>query len=494
MPLVQTAARVEGGYPSASISFSTTPTVGNLLIAYINFGPNYGGTITGATVSDNQGNSWATADISILNNGAGAICYCVPTTASGTFTVTVQPTVSGTSDAAVGVAMQEWSGMSATPFDRSGTSNAISGSPYSVTASGANATADSLVCALLTARSTITAIDNSPPTGYTNVFASLTSGATEPAVGSYKVVSSSETSSADWGVVANGSDGTAVVATFSAAAAGTTHAGTGAGPGSGATATGASARTRAHPSTGAAAGAGGAGTGAASRTRVHAAAGAAQGAGGVANGTAARTRAHAASGTAAGAGGAVDATASRTRLHASSGAAEGQGATATGSGARVGAPPNHVATGAGVGAGATAAGSALRYRVHTSSGAIVGGGAVVDGAAQIVIPAHVATGVAAGGGGAVSGSASRSRAHAASCIAAGGGAQADGSASRIAAPVTHEASGVATGGGGAAVASASVAPQFTRAPAGAGYSKSVFNTARPASTSTSRSRTTNTRR
>jgi hypothetical protein len=216
--LEQTAARVEGGYPSASVSFSSTPTVGNLLIAYINFGPNYGGTITGATVTDNQGNTWATAAFSILNNGAGAISYCVPTTSSGTFTVTAQPTVSGTSDAAVGVALQEWSGMSATPFDQSGTSNAISGSPFTVTASGANATADSLVCALLTARSTITAIDNNPPsTGYTHVFSSLTSGATEPAVASYKVVTAGETSSADWGTVTNGSDGTVAIATFSAA-------------------------------------------------------------------------------------------------------------------------------------------------------------------------------------------------------------------------------------------------------------------------------------
>lgn len=220
--LVQTSSAGVGGYPSASTSFSSTPTVGNVVFVTGFWNPTFGTEPTGISISDNQGNTYSAVVRSAVTQENGVfIGYCVIGTASGTFTVTATVT-GGSADAGVALCLQEWSGMdTASLLDQSGSGTQFVNSSFSVSASGANSGADRVVFAGVSGRgSDITPTNNPPNTGYTNVFARLTGSFGEPrGLASYKVVSASETSSADWSTISSGSGGSLamVIATFAVA-------------------------------------------------------------------------------------------------------------------------------------------------------------------------------------------------------------------------------------------------------------------------------------
>jgi len=223
--LVQTSSPGVGGYPSANTSFSSTPTVGNVVFVTGFWNPTFGTEPTSISISDNQGNTYSAVVRSAVTQENGVfIGYCVIGTASGTFTVTATVT-GGSADAGVALCLQEWSGMdTASLLDQSGSGTQFVNSSFSVSASGANSGDDRVVIAGVSGRGSDITPTNSPPdTGYTNVFARLTGGFGEPrGLASYKVVTASETSSADWGTISSGSGGSLamVIATFAVEAGG----------------------------------------------------------------------------------------------------------------------------------------------------------------------------------------------------------------------------------------------------------------------------------
>lgn len=77
------------GVASVAISFSVTPTAGNLVVVVIPFYNNGGGTSV-ASVADNQGNTYTQALSPVVSGDAVAVIwYSNNVAASGTFTVTV---------------------------------------------------------------------------------------------------------------------------------------------------------------------------------------------------------------------------------------------------------------------------------------------------------------------------------------------------------------------------------------------------------------------
>jgi hypothetical protein len=89
MALVQSKKGNTTGANTFSLSFDATPTANNLILCAVSA---YNG-VTTCTVSDNQGNTWAQARQQ-LSGGTGersSLHYAVATTASGTFTVTADP-------------------------------------------------------------------------------------------------------------------------------------------------------------------------------------------------------------------------------------------------------------------------------------------------------------------------------------------------------------------------------------------------------------------
>lgn len=221
--VVQSSSSVAGGYPSASASFSSLPTVGNVVFVTGVWNPSFGTEPTGVTVSDNQGNTYSTTTHRVVTQENGVfIARAVVGTSSGTFTVTATVT-GGSADAGVGLRLIEVSGMDNSDLlDQTGTGQQFlsGGSDFTVTASGANTGADRLVIAVVSGRGDDITPTNSPPSsGYTNSLALSSGGFGEPrGLSAYKIVTSSETSSANWGTISGGSgSGSLVIATFKVA-------------------------------------------------------------------------------------------------------------------------------------------------------------------------------------------------------------------------------------------------------------------------------------
>ena len=202
---------VAGGYPSANASFSSLPTVGNVVFVTGVWNPSFGTEPTGITVSDNQGNTYTTTVYVATTQGNGVfISRAVVATSSGTFTVTATVT-GGSADAGVGLRLMEVSGMdNADLLDQTGPGTQFLSAPgfdFTITASGANTGANRLVIAVMSGRGdSITPTNNPPNTGYTTLLSLTGGGFGDPrGLSAYKLVTSSETSSANWGEISGGS-------------------------------------------------------------------------------------------------------------------------------------------------------------------------------------------------------------------------------------------------------------------------------------------------
>lgn len=112
--LVQSRKVVVTGVNSQAVSFLSTPTVGNNVIVKAS---TYSGDLGTSAASDNQGNSYNRRGYVALAgmNTFVAIYEARITTASGTFTVTVNP--DGTS-ADLTIIIEEWSGIASSGFDK----------------------------------------------------------------------------------------------------------------------------------------------------------------------------------------------------------------------------------------------------------------------------------------------------------------------------------------------------------------------------------------
>lgn len=99
-------SRVSNG-ASVTMTFSTTPSVGSLILVGIDI---YSTEMVNGDVTDNQGNTYLLAgQAKGVSGGPGcAIFYAVAATASGTFTITVNPTSVG--NTYIAASAHEWSG------------------------------------------------------------------------------------------------------------------------------------------------------------------------------------------------------------------------------------------------------------------------------------------------------------------------------------------------------------------------------------------------
>ncbi len=202
---VQCTARtfVNGPSVTSSISFSSPPSVGNRIIIT---GSGYAaGTLLAPSLSDNQANSYA-VDVFNASAGLGAnhygdfIASGKVVHSSGTFTVTAT-----FASGAIDWVLCEVATGNATTFapDKSGVSDALSGTSNSITAGGANTGAIALVISCQ--------IQGNPsPSGYTNIWSDTTNLTTSC---DYKSVIVSETSSVTY-ASAGYSAGAGVIATY----------------------------------------------------------------------------------------------------------------------------------------------------------------------------------------------------------------------------------------------------------------------------------------
>lgn len=209
---------------ASNISFSSLPVVGSVVIVEIVLYGNQDADI--ASVTDNQGHgsyNLVKGSLAASNFVRSVIAWVPVATSSGTFTLTINWGAAGGCYANVGA--NSWTGLAASPGDRSGANGATNTSTdASVVATSANSQADELVIAVMTAiHDSANLHITTATTGYTNLFNyqnyDYIAGSAD-----YKIVSASETSQANWSHDAtNGGyfDGwSSVIATFKAAVGG----------------------------------------------------------------------------------------------------------------------------------------------------------------------------------------------------------------------------------------------------------------------------------
>jgi hypothetical protein len=215
-----------GAGTTATQTFSGTPVVGNAVIVMVSFETNFAPqTVTGVT--DNQtGNTYSLVKRQTDNTGGdGDACECwwcpALVNSSGTFTVTVTYSISGTATAQLGtiVNLIEVSGLAGTTDSNGIAGGNLGGTGTTITVSGGgnNATAAAFEVAMCAVNFNTTGISN-PPTGWNTVY--VDSGAGRAQQGSYRIASVVETTSATWSWT--GTQGpSALVATFDGAAGAT---------------------------------------------------------------------------------------------------------------------------------------------------------------------------------------------------------------------------------------------------------------------------------
>ena len=206
---VQSKEANSTGGTTQAVTFTSTPTVGNIIIVGLET-PNaaYGASY----IADNQGNAYGVVGWIPQNGAVGAYLYCgIAGTSSGTFTITATLTSSG--DATIFA--REYSGGSCN-IDQSARGTG-STSPYacgSITTLNAN---DLLVTFINTnngGTNTYTV-----PTGYSNLD-SQTSGAHQSGAIADKIVSATGTFAPTWTDSATGSIGNCVNVALKEASAG----------------------------------------------------------------------------------------------------------------------------------------------------------------------------------------------------------------------------------------------------------------------------------
>jgi hypothetical protein len=110
--LVQSKGSIVTGSDSANLSFDATPSVGNLIAVAV---ASYNGDLGTSAVTDNQGNTYSLRKKQDLGGGSYVGIYrAIVGTASGTFTITVNP---DGSSADFTVAIAEFSGNASSPDD-----------------------------------------------------------------------------------------------------------------------------------------------------------------------------------------------------------------------------------------------------------------------------------------------------------------------------------------------------------------------------------------
>ena len=208
---------------SGSVDIGFTPTVGNILIVVI---ANWTSTSTPgiAGVTDSEGGNSYHEDVEVTRatQFSSTIYSSKVAIASGTFSITVDPSASSGNYIEWGVI--EVSGLDATTWlDRIGTNNSAAGDA-TVTSSGANSTAEGIAvaCATISNDDIDINIGDTPPTGFTNLWVNENGNATIGFSGVRKIYSGIETSAASWSHDNTSQTGwTAVIATYKAAAAAT---------------------------------------------------------------------------------------------------------------------------------------------------------------------------------------------------------------------------------------------------------------------------------
>ena len=110
--LVQSKGSIVTGSDSANLSFDATPSVGNLIAVAV---ASYNGDLGTGAVTDNQGNTYSLRKKQDLGGGSYVGIYrAIVGTASGTFTITVNP---DGSSADFTFAIAEFSGNASSPDD-----------------------------------------------------------------------------------------------------------------------------------------------------------------------------------------------------------------------------------------------------------------------------------------------------------------------------------------------------------------------------------------
>lgn len=181
--LLQTSTRATGAAPAqfAASSFSSTPTVGNWVIAICTAGfGSYGTAPTGWTVTDNQGNTYTSRAAATADGNRIGVFTAPITTASGTFTTTATFTGAGV-DSDQGLTLLEVSILDAGSLVDllvQLSSDSSYGTNFNVT-TAATDSSDEIVIAVVAVRGNGSLSGSPspsvPPTNYTTIF-NVTSG------------------------------------------------------------------------------------------------------------------------------------------------------------------------------------------------------------------------------------------------------------------------------------------------------------------------------
>lgn len=204
----------DAGVSLSTATFAATPAVGNYIVVLIS-GWN-AGTFGVTSVTDNQGNTYSRAGAQPASSGLcrADIWYAKATTASGTFTVTVN---CGSGSYLEWIA-SEVSGLAATsPADAGAEANSATGDA-AVGPTATLAQTSEIVFAVAAVANNDTNITITTPSGYTNLAINQDATATIGMEASYKIVSATTAVSASWTHDNTAQDGwVAKIATFKAA-------------------------------------------------------------------------------------------------------------------------------------------------------------------------------------------------------------------------------------------------------------------------------------
>lgn len=207
--LEQYRSVLAGGVNSQALSFTTTPTVGNLILVALS---TYAGNIGTSAITDNQGNTYTRRSLAEPEGQDTdvAIFTAIASTSSGTFTVTANP--DGTS-ADLTMVIMDFSGCDADPFDQqsSGTGNGTAVSTGNATPSVDGA----LMVAAMTHAGTDRTITEEA--GWTLIYENEGGSSNMPISVVYKVQSTAAAEDADWTIGTGAVYWGAVVTSFAPA-------------------------------------------------------------------------------------------------------------------------------------------------------------------------------------------------------------------------------------------------------------------------------------
>ncbi len=210
--LVQSKGSIVIASDSGNLSFDATPTVGNLILVAVS---SWQGDLGTGAVTDNQGNTYTRRPKQEFATDADvAIFSAIASTASGTFTITVNPT-GASCDFTFSIA--EFSGVNADPFDgqTSGTGTGTSVSSGSLLPSVNNC----LWVGAMTHGTTDTSIQE---TNGTLIYENQGGSSNMPLSFVYKVQTTAASEAATWTIGASATWG-AVIASFKPASGGTVY-------------------------------------------------------------------------------------------------------------------------------------------------------------------------------------------------------------------------------------------------------------------------------